>query len=360
LIALLNHVADPSGAFKGQVSEWERWARSVKTSLALWGSLKTVVKQGTSALIGVDELDKGRYLENVSRVAASPLETKNFISELSGFMADRISSHDLDLLLQNDGAFRKGFGHFMAKARAKGFALAGLADFYIAAPAWLTVYDTALDNGKSKAQAIAEADDFVARTQGGTRPMDASPVQLNPLGRILTMFFTAASAGAASTTRAFGKMYYERKVNPAALFLTILSPMVASSIVDWAMSGDDDDDDFWAGFTKAAVRNSVSGHFVADSVMQALTSAGRGDLLKVPVLEGVNRVYSGTVDALKSASNSDWQRFLYRVAEVAGTLNQTPVLTAYDRLVKMAEDWNDGDLDADLREEFGHIKDKNK
>ncbi len=360
LIKLLDHVADPSAAFKGQVSEWERWARSVKSSLALWGSLKTVVKQGASALIGVDELDKGRYLENVFHVAASPRETRAFISELSGFMADRTSSRDLDLLLQNDGAFRKGFGHLMAKLRAGGFALEGLADFYVAAPAWLTVYDTALDKGKSKAQAIAEADDFVARTQGGTRPMDASPIQLNPAGRLITMFFTAASAGATSTTRAFGKMYYERKLNPAAIFLTVLSPIVASSIVDWAMSGDDDDDDFWSGFTKAAVRNSVSGHLVADTVMQALTSAGRGDLLKVPALEGLNRVYSGTVDALKAASNSDWQRVLYRVAEVAGTLNQTPVLTAYDRLVKMAEDWNDGDLDADLREEFGHIKDKNK
>ena len=360
LIGVLNNVADPSALLKGQVDQWERWARSVKSALSLWGSIKTAAKQLASFTVGLEDIDRMRYVENVFRFAGNPLEMKRFVTEISGFMADRVDSRDLDLLLQNDGAFRSKMGELNQRFRKGGHALTGIIDFYVAAPVWLTVYETSLDKGTSKARAVAEADEFIARTQGGTRPMDMSPVQLRWWGRLLTMFFSASSAGATSMTRAFGKMYYEKNVNIGALFFTILTPPVMSALVDYAMSGDDDDDAFWSGFGLEALRSAVSGHFVADTLMQAATSAGRGDLLKVPSFDALNRLFSGTTDAVKSVAKGDWQRFLYRVAEVAGAVNQTPVLTAYDRLVKMLEDWNDGDLDADLREGFGHIRDKNK
>jgi hypothetical protein len=56
----------------------------------------------------------------------------------------------------------------------------------------------------------------------------------------------------------------------------------------------------------------------------------------------------------------DLQRAAYRAAEFAGTLYGIPVVTAYDRILRYLEDWSDGDLDADIRENFGHIRDKNK
>lgn len=360
LVELLNNVADPSEALKGTAGAFERWARAVKTSLALWGSIKTVTKQFASVTVGMEEIGPSRYFSNAVRFAGSPAETWNFISKRSGFMADRMSNWDFEVMFRNDGSFRGKWGVFNENIRKAGYRPAGVADIAIAVPGWLSAYDLALEKGMSEPQAIAEADDFVARTQGGTRPMDVSPVQLNHLGRMFTMFYSASSAGATSVTRAFGKMYYGGKLNPAALFLTVLAPPVATALIEWAMSGDDGDDDFWVNFSREALLSAVSGHLIPEAVAQtAATTGGRG-AFKSPVLEGAGQVASGAVDAFKSASKGDWQRVAYRVAEVAGALNLTPVLTNYNRIIKMMEDWNDGDIDADIKETFGHIKDKNK
>ena len=361
LLEIMENIANPGKWMEGETQLYEKFLRGLTTALSLWGSLRTAAMQLTSAPVGLHEVGWGYYKEAVKACFLRGKEVTEFIEKRSGFMESRRNSFDLDLKMLMDNSVKGGIKRWHAWAMANGGIFTVLADMAVARPMWLAAYNKALDEGKDSVRAAAAADEFVAKTQGGSRPIDASPIQLNATSRIFTMFFTSASAQATYTVASVAKMTTEGKPNWMALADTILAPRLLAALVGVAFSGsDEDDDDFFSAFGKEALGNAFSGMPGLEHISYALANGDMKSLSEVTLFRGVSLIAKSGTDAVSSLLEGDFYRAAYRTAEAAFASFSVPVPTAYERIIKVAEDWSDEDIiSLDFRQRVG-IKKPNK
>lgn len=361
MIKLFDNIAAPGQWMRGQVNGVEKLIRQLSNSLHLWLNLRVSAKQLGSFSIGMDELGK-YYWDSLVSFALNPPERYREVAEMSGFMANRVGQYDFDFTLRADRDLASRASVIQKVGSKVGRGLTDITDGAVAFVAWRAAFDKATAEGMSPADAIAEADEFVAKTQGGSRPVDMSPSQLDRFWRMFQMFFTARSAQAASASEAVGKLIYGRKETVKEVALTVLStvmaPVALTSLLSWWLSGNDDDDDFMGNYWKylldASFENVPAGGVLADAVgyFAGYRKANR-DAFSVPILKTVNMMYLDAKKALPSKGDADFLQAAYRIANIVSLWYGVPVLTAYDRIIKNVEDWADGDVSLDLKEKAG-------
>ncbi len=360
---LMENVAAPGAALKGDVSALETWSRSVLTASSLWASASTTLMQLASIPVGLNELG-GYYFSALREIAEHPVESYRFVLSHSGMMRDRVNLKDLDLKTRTN-LFRE---NVLEQTRRRiteiGYAPMRGIDLGVATPIWMAAYNQAVDRGMDMPRAVAEADEFVAKTQGATRAIDMSPIQLSAWGRGYAVFFSAVSAGATMATENLHQIGHGA-VSPAgaaaAVATNILAPYFLSAFVRalTAPGDDDDPDKAVRAFFKELVTQPFGGiPFVRDvadvAAMAAFNKHGYSTRVFVESssLRGLNEVLVAAFEAIRAAYDENPDRTLYKLADAAGTLFRVPAVTAYERARRILTGWlNDPDFLPDIDKE---------
>lgn len=360
---LMENVAAPGAALKGDVSVLETWSRSVLTASSLWASASTTLMQLASIPVGLNELG-GYYFSALREIAEHPVESYRFVLSHSGMMRDRVNLKDLDLKTRTNLFRENVIEQTRRRITEIGYAPMRGIDLGVATPIWMAAYNQAVDRGMDMPRAVAEADEFVAKTQGATRAIDMSPIQLSAWGRGYAVFFSAVSAGATMATKTLHQIGHGA-VSPAgaaaAVATNILAPYFLSAFVR-AMTapGDDDDPDKAVrAFFKELVTQPFGGiPFVRDvadvAAMAAFNKHGYSTRVFVESssLRGLNEVLVAAFEAIRAAYDENPDRTLYKLADAAGTLFRVPAVTAYERARRILTGWlNDPDFLPDIDKE---------
>ena len=362
LKALVENVAAPGAALKGMTSDLEAWSRSVLTATSLWASPGVVFMQTAGVTFGLDELGS-YYFSALRDIAEHPLEAYRFVMSHSGMMRDRVNLKDLDLKTRTN-QFRENFAEQTRRTITEiGYAPMRYVDLCVATPIWLAAYNQAVDRGADMPHAVAQADEFVAKTQGATRPIDMSPIQLKPWLRGCAVFFSAVSAGATMGTKALSRIKTGGStpmVLAAAVAANILAPQFLSSLVRSIIAGpgdgDDDPDRMMRAFFKELVTQPFSGiPFVRDVADAAAKGAfdKHGYSTRVffenSSLRGLNEVAVSAYESIAAAFDENPDRAIYKLADAMGTLFRVPVVGAYERIRRTLSGWID---DPDFMPDF--------
>lgn len=351
LVKRVQAVANPK-EFIQSMGDMERYLRSVLTTSALWGNLSTVGMQFASAFVGVDEV-KGYYLPSLMATWVHTL--KDYVSgnaegrmdtpyaravTLSGLMRDRMNLRDYDL-----GALRsrmdKGlFSAILKPVNMAGFMLSNAMDTMVTVPIWDAAYRQAVDEGKSVEEAVAVADELVAKTQGAYRPLDQTSAQTDPgFVRYATAFMSPAVAQYNTTLRAFRKLKTQGlKESWMAIACSVASPLLMGALIRWAYAGDDEDK-----AERAALRETIGFwtqgipvvRDIVDAVINASTGGWQGgSAVSTTVGEGVEALQKPLVAAGKAVEKQEFERAVWKLAEAISIALKAPVIPAYRRLRK--------------------------
>ena len=356
MMKIVEHVNDPAALMGFQESMFFRIGRAMLSAGALFANPSVIAMQFASVTVGLEEV-KGHYLDAVQQFWANPAETLEMIMQHSGFMRDRASLQDIDLRrelrLLSDSEIKNN----VEKLRQAGYWLMRKADMAVSVPAWLAAYNKAIEEGKQPNEASAIADEFVAKTQGGARPIDLSPSQLDAWGRLFTVFFSAVSAASTSATRTLSKIRHGKLTGTAAvaaIAANIIMPFfILQPLIRWAVAGGswgDEDDEKKKGkkdnigrANKAFLRELVTGPFggipyvrdVADFAAGVIVDKrSNADMFEVGVAREPSRVGSLTINALGDLSQGNWSRMTYRLAQAAEMYFGVPALRTYNRVRK--------------------------
>lgn len=372
LKALIENVAAPGAALKGMTSEFENWGRAVVTASALWASPSVVAMQLSSITYGIDELG-GYYLEAASENMAHPVDTFKFVMAHSGMMRDRVNLKDLDLKMRANEFRQNQAQHIRSVVTQIGYSPMRFVDLAVAIPAWKAAYDKALDEGKSDSHAVASADEFVAKTQGATRAIDLSPLQLKPWGRGLTVFFSAVSAGSTMGTKTISKVFGGKMSAGEAAYsatMNLVLPLLFSCLIRYAVSGagGGDPDKARRAFLRELMTNPFQGvpvlRDVADfAAGRVLNPSGKTQrtVFENTSLRGASDLVVTAFDGVEAAFEENPDRAMYKLADAVGTLFQVPVVRVYERLRQMLVDWTgDEKILPDIDEETKHKKSNKK
>ena len=344
MIRLLENMADPRAWLQEQGSALERWGRGVFSAMALYGSVSTVLEQFGSVTVGMEEIAP-HYLPALDRCTRHPVAMFKEVTGKSGFMANRYSVKDIDL-----AGVAKKFRNSKLERGADavkdlGFRGIKYADAMVILPAWVAAYDKYIADGKSENDAVAYADEFVAKTQGGSRLIDLSEVQLTQTGRMFNYFFSAASAGGAHAASVIDKLR-KGKGSFAAVLVSVVSPIVIAgvlkSLYSYALNRDDDDDE--ERFDKSVntfMRELVTRPFSSIPYVRDLTNfaayrfIGNGhanrDVVSPGGVSAFNEIFTTFVDAVDSMGDSDWDRFSYRISKAISEAIKVPLVDVYER-----------------------------
>jgi hypothetical protein len=347
---LVNNVANPDAAIKGEAGILERNLRAFTTVSALWANPSTVLMQLTSIPVGLDELG-GFYRSAVHEMFTDYSYIKDFAFSRSALMRERVNEMDLDIR-NAAGKFRQNaFDRISKGADTFGYGLMRMVDGWVVLPVWYAAYNKARLEGADETHAVAHADEFVARTQGSTRAIDMSPAQLDFFGRLFTMFFSATSAASTMATRTISKIA-KGQGSPAMVACNLVLPVALASLVRFAMSpGGEDDPDraeraFWRELMASAFQGIPLVRYIADAAagivageITGSSSAQRGykDIFEVTVLRGANDIAASLRGALSDAIEGNSERALYRVCDAAGAYFRVPAVRVYERAKKILE-----------------------
>lgn len=362
LKALVNNVAAPGAALKGEVSQFEEWGRSALTALSLWASPSVMAMQVAGVTFGLDELGS-YYFSALRDIAENPMEAYRFVMSHSGMMRDRVNLKDLDLKTRAN-LFRENVVERTRREITEiGYAPMRYIDLGVATPIWMAAYHQAVDRGMDMPHAVAAADEFVAKTQGATRPIDMSPIQLKAWGRGFAVFFSAVSAGATMGTKTLSRIKTGAATPTAAVAAVaanILAPYFLSSLVRAIVTGpggdDDDPDRMMRAFFKELVTQPFGGipfvRDVADTAAMAVFNK-HGYSTRVffenSSLRGPNEIAVAAYEGIAAAFDENPDRAIYKLAEAMGMLFRVPVVGAYERIRRILTGWID---DPDFMPDF--------
>jgi hypothetical protein len=363
LKALVENVAAPGAALKGMTSGLENWGRAMVTASALWASPSVVAMQLSSITYGLDELG-GYYLEAAAENMAHPVDTFKFVMEHSGMMRDRVNLKDLDLKMRTNRFSQNTAVQIRETVKQFGYSPMRFVDLAVAIPAWKAAYDRALDAGKSDSQAVAAADEFVAKTQGATRAIDLSPLQLKAWGRGLTVFFSAVSAGSTMATRTVSRIFGGHLSPLEAAYsatMNIILPLFLSCLIRFAVSGagaGDDPDKARRALLRELITNPFQGvpvvRDVADFAAARILNKGKAQrtVIENTSLRSLSDLAVTAFDGIDAAFEDNPDRACYKLADAVGTLLEVPVVRVYERLRQMLVDWTgDENILPDIDEE---------
>ena len=364
---LMKHVANPAELENGVAKSFARWSRTALTATALMGNLKTVAMQGASATIGIEELGSF-YTESLLAIAQNRLSLLAEIRSKSAMMAHRAEYYDVDLQTEIGRMAdspaeraRKRFanaGYFLMRFMDAGVASVGWYGKYLQTVDRLTA--EGVDPAQIEARAVAQADDFVARTQGAARTIDMTPVQLDPIGRLLSPFITPAAAQYNTMLEDFGAAK-EHRLSPAEAFgaflFDLLVPALYSGLIAALASGmfgdDDDKDRALKRFVQELVSTPFSGIPVVRDV--AVAAGGllannalggkklyRGDILDAGMVSAANDIFTALISGTDAALNANWARAAWLWSDALGSAAHVPAIRIYTKAKKLYE--NNGGL----------------
>ncbi len=378
MVALLKNMANPEAGTEGLGEGVERWARMTLTSTALMGNPSTVLMQATSATAGLEEVG-GYYLDSLLEMGRGPKAFVESVKVKSAMMRHRAEYYDIDLRGSvnefTDGKMKKVQRGF---ARAGYFAMRGL-DAIVASVAWDAKYRRViadlLKEGKelpeAESKALAEADDFVARTQGAARTLDLTPVQLSRWGRMLSPFITSAGALYNTLYRTAGRTVHGELTVPeaaGALLSNLVMPALLAGMARWLIAGGaagGDDEETRLRASKAFMREVISSPFsgmpfVRDIVNKGTTMAidrfygGKrsysGALFDAGALGALEEIGGAAFSGAGAMADGNWERGLWLWSDALGNAFQVPAITIYRKAKRVYEN-NGGEL-PEILEEF--------
>ena len=353
---LAKYAARPHEETLGFLKKLEAWGRGVMTSTALMGSVSTMAMQAGSATVGAEELG-GFYMKSLTRYLSNPPATSKFVQSKSAFLRDRANFMDIDLR-EGVRAFRPGKASEAARTVRKwGYAGMRMLDVQLASILWNGAYEKGLTaDGLSDAEAVAYADDFVARTQGGARTVDLSPFQLTEFGRFLAPFISATNAAYNVLLHNAGAMRHGVHSSVgAAILANALIPWIIPILVRGLLAGGDGDDgNMMDRRMRAMIREALSSPFGGIPVLRdaadILAGVASAKITGQPASAGGNvgdGSFGGLTDAVKDSASSvsaawdgDYRKALYKASRAAGAMFRLPVIQIYDRARRIADGWN--------------------
>lgn len=350
---LARYAANPHEEHLGLVRKIEAWGRAVNTSTALMGSISTVMMQLGSMTVGIEELG-GFYGSALARYLANPRFRSNAVREKSAFLRDRANYMDIDLR-EGVRAFRQSAaGKAVFELRKLGYWGMRFLDTQVATIFWDAAYNKhRMAENADEASAIAYADDFVARTQGGARTVDMSPFQLNTFGRFLAPFISATNAAYNVAVYNAEAMRRGKHAAPmAALAESVLLPWAIPVLIRFALAGGGDDgEDVLDRRLRAAIREAISSPFGGIPLVRDLADAYAGVIsakatgkqagfwgsLGEGSFGGLSDAVADSSAAFSSAWDGDPKKALYKAARAAGAVFRLPAVQIYDRARRIAE-----------------------
>ena len=351
---LARYAANPHEEHLGLVRKIEAWGRAVNTSTALMGSISTVMMQLGSMSVGIEELG-GFYGSALARYLANPWFRSNAVREKSAFLRDRANYMDIDLR-EGVRAFRQSAaGKAVFELRKLGYWGMRFLDTQVATILWDAAYNKhRMAENADEASAIAYADDFVARTQGGARTVDMSPFQLNTFGRFLAPFISATNAAYNVAVYNAEAMRRGKHAAPmAALAESVLLPWAIPVLIRFALAGGggDDGEDVLDRRLRAAIREAISSPFGGIPLVRDLADAYAGVIsakatgkqagfwgsLGEGSFGGLSDAVADSSAAFSSAWDGDPKKALYKAARAAGAVFRLPAVQIYDRARRIAE-----------------------
>lgn len=353
---LAKYAARPHEETLGFLKKLEAWGRGVMTSTALMGSVSTMAMQMGSATVGVEELG-GFYMKSLTRYLSNPPAASKFVQSKSAFLRDRANFMDIDLR-EGVRAFRPGKASEAARTLRKwGYAGMRMLDVQLASVLWNGAYEKGLTaDGMSDAEAVAYADDFVARTQGGARTVDLSPFQLTEFGRFLAPFISATNAAYNVLLHNAGAMRHGVHSSAGMAILTnALIPWIIPILVRGLLAGGNGDDGHMMDRRmRAMIREALSSPFGGIPVLRdaadILAGVASAKITGQPASAGGNvgdGSFGGLTDAVKDSASSvsaawdgDYRKALYKASRAAGAMFRLPVIQIYDRARRIADGWN--------------------
>lgn len=348
---IIRNMANPIPETEGVLDSWESWARTALTASALMMNLRTIGMQVTSATIGVQELGH-YYVDALGEMASGPQAAKEFIASKSGLMASRSNYFDQDLQTRIDA-----FSSKLTKAQHS-FAKVGyfgmhFVDGAVSSVLWLAKYRQAMDLYHDEAKAVAEADGFIARTQGASRLIDMPPIRLTRLGRLLTPFLAPANAQFNQLIEDFGAMKAGRLTGGeamAAIACDLVGPALLTGVVTWLTTSTDDDDDnavnkLSARIIRDVLTNPFSGMPIIGTAVQGLVAGGLntafdgaglyiGDVFDMGAYQAVDKLFKGIVSGGRALADGDFARATWVWSDVISTAYKMPVIKVYKRALE--------------------------
>lgn len=344
LKSLTENVAAPGATLKGVTEAWEKRLRAIATASALWMNPSTMLMQLTSFTIGIDELG-GYYWEAVAEQYTNYAELRNFVMNRSALMRSRANMMDMDVRRGTEPFFKGEGERAVEKVREAGYAVMRLTDTIVATPVWYAAYNKAMAEGMDDSHAVAYADEFLAKTQGASRAIDMSLAQTTQVGRLFTVFYSAASAAGTMASKTVHRAVHG-DLSAAAVACNLLLPTALAALVRWAMSpgGDDDPDRAERALWRELIANPFQGipgvrnlaDFVGEMSADALAGGkpkhgGWRNIFEVIPFRGLNDIGGALAGAVEDAFAGNEERALYRAADAVSMWYQLPVLRVYER-----------------------------
>ncbi len=380
VMTLIRNIAKPDPATRGVTNGFEAWGRSMLTGTALMLNIRSIMAQGVSTTVGTHELGEF-YPKTVADFASPSLrrEMTDMAKSKSAMIRDRMNFQDIDLASEVNR-----FSDSPANKARKTFEKIGYAgmrfmDMKVAVIAWNAAYEKAIDrmyresvdpkqlpghgdinlDHFRESLAVAEADDFVARTQGAARSVDLTPVQLTSIGRLFTPFITAANAAynMAAHDITDKTRSPQEKVWGFALDLIIPSILQASNAFILggglnALIGDGDEDDLDSA-KKDFIQELISSHFSGIPLVRDVADYGAGviagnltgssgfrfrTIFEAGSFRAINDVLLKSADATEALiARQDFDYALYLWSDAIGNSLRMPALKIYERSQRMLE-----------------------
>ena len=339
LKALLENVAQPSGSIGGTVEWWERWSRAALSASGLYLNPVVMAIQVSSAWVGIHEMPL-EYFHAISH----PSEFGNAL-KLSYAIRDRFGLKDIDLKALSDSFAEGNLKKTWRFLQGAGFVPMQFVDLGVAITSWNAAYLKATGRGMTQEEAVAEADEFVARTQGSSRAIDMSRVQLSPGGRVMTVFYSQVSAMFGEQARTLYKTlhgHYGPVEAALAVGGTLIAPYIAEALIRATLSAGGDDDEWDRVFWQSVIAGPFSGiplvRDVADAAARKIVGAG-GASSGTPsgVFRAVGEIWTAGEKSVLAASEGDYDVALYQMANALGIYFRVPVIRVYERMKRLYE-----------------------
>lgn len=337
--AILDNIAAPGEWMNGQINTLERWSRSILYLKSLGLNMSSVAKQLSGLTVGIEEVGSANWLQAAVDIFSSYGEMYEDICTKSGMMRDRVNFKDVDMreaVARFDRSNLEKTKEFFSRVAMK--PLQAL-DFAVAAPGWLAAYRKAsVEEGKSEREAVAIADEFTAKTQGASRPIDLSPAQLDSVGRVFTVFFSTASAVSTYRINKIAKFRYTKQWDLGFFINTLAIPIVVNALAVYLFTGGDDKDPDMATkqFLSELAHEPFSGMIGVREMVDAITAVLSGryqtDVVGAGSLDAVSDLFKVGIKAGKYATEGNVAGFLYNTADLAGTFFGLPAVGIYDRV----------------------------
>jgi hypothetical protein len=359
MMSLVRKVANPAVAEADALRSLELAAKNVQVAGALMANVKSVLSQLTSFTVGLHHFAP-RHVGAGIAAFFSPSASRHAM-EISAFMRNRGDMKDVDLR----GAAERYRSSLLARAQGAfadlGYFMMKWLDMRVATMDFTCAYNDALEKGLEGADAVAAAEEFVARAQGGARALDALPVQLNALGRLMTPFISAVAAQQNLTLHDLTDRESGALQKVLGLACNMAAPAVLMALLAYTLRGGwwKDDDEEIDKARAAALKELLSQPFagvpivrdIADYAAAKAAGTYAGDPFDVGAVSSAGDLAIGLYEAGGSAAKGDWLWACYRMADAVGSAFGMPAVKIYERQQKLLKrmGW---DVLPDAREEL--------